>query len=185
MDLLLPISQDTLKALTRDPFGASRSQSAAIWSAVQARHHKSSLEPPLGKLREFTASKRALAHIMGRPLVLKLPIHRLVVARLAGSGASGPTAGRIIRIDPPRSSLRLPACARRAYRLRPAVRPPHRPGHPRLRGHLRGLREHPQNDSIRRVFGKAASLGWAAHAIPSAMSSSSAPRLDELDGPRG
>ena len=89
MYLLLPISQDTMKALTRDLFGVSRSQSAAIWSAVQARHHKSSLEPPLGKPREFTASKRALAHIMGRPLVLK----------------------------------------------------------------------HPQNDSIRKVFGKAASLG--------------------------
>ena len=81
MHLLLPVSKDTLKAITWDliTYGASRTQVAAVWWAIQARHNVFDLEPPLCKPREFTTWKRALEHVIGRPLVLKLPIHRSVV----------------------------------------------------------------------------------------------------------
>ena len=82
--MLLPMSRDTLKAITWDliTFGASRSQVAAVWCAIQARHNAFGLEPPLCKPREFTTWMRALEHVMGRPLALKLPIHRSVVVWL-------------------------------------------------------------------------------------------------------
>ena len=69
------------QAITWDliTYGASRTQVAAVWWAIQARHNVFDLEPPLCKPREFTTWKRALEHVIGRPLVLKLPIHRSVV----------------------------------------------------------------------------------------------------------
>ena len=51
----------------------ARKAVAAVWCAIQARHNAFGLEPPLCKPREFTTWKRALEHVMGRPLVLKLP----------------------------------------------------------------------------------------------------------------
>ena len=81
---LMPMPLNTLKALTMDlvTLAASRSQIEAVWAAVQARHRLFGLAPPLLGRGEYTAWSRSLGTIMGRPLSLKLPIHKTVVARL-------------------------------------------------------------------------------------------------------
>ena len=81
---LMPMNRDTLKALSWDflMMGASRSQIVAVWSAVQSRHMSFGFDPPIQRRGEFTIWTRSLGHIMGRPMALKLPIHRSIVARL-------------------------------------------------------------------------------------------------------
>ena len=57
MHLLLNISKDTLKAIVWDQitFSVQRSQLAALWCAILARHNVFDLEPPLCKSRGFTS----------------------------------------------------------------------------------------------------------------------------------
>ena len=81
---ILPMSRDTLKALTWDLILSATSHSAirAVWSAINARHRLFGYTPPLNERNEFTAWVRSIGSIMGRPLSLKLPIHRSVVVWL-------------------------------------------------------------------------------------------------------
>jgi len=81
---LLPMSADTLKAISWDLIVhvASRSLVMAVWAAVQARHTAHQLPPPIAGRGEFSAWARSLSSITGRPLSLKLPVHRSVVAWL-------------------------------------------------------------------------------------------------------
>ena len=82
--LLLPMSTDTLKALTWDliTHAASASLIEAVWHAIQARHRQYHLVPPIDGRGELTAWKRSISSVTGRPLSLKLPIHRTIVVRL-------------------------------------------------------------------------------------------------------
>ena len=77
------MSTDTLKALNWDliTHAASTSLIEAVWHAIQARHRQYHLNPPIDG-RELTAWKRSIASVTGRPLSLKLPIHRTIVVRL-------------------------------------------------------------------------------------------------------
>ena len=81
---IFPMPIVTLKAITMDlvSLAASRNQIEAVWCAIQARHRLFGLAPPLAGRGEFTAWSRSLGTIMGRPLSLKLPIHKSVVAWL-------------------------------------------------------------------------------------------------------
>ena len=82
--LLLPMTRNTLKALTWDlvSFATSRSLISTVWAAVQARHRLFGYNPPLDRRGEFAAWERSISCIMGRPLSLKLPIHKTVIAWL-------------------------------------------------------------------------------------------------------
>ena len=55
---------------------------------MQARHRQYHLTPHIDGRGELTAWKRSIASVTGRPLSLKLPIHRTIVVRLP---ASSPT----------------------------------------------------------------------------------------------
>ena len=81
---LLPMRRDTLKALSMDLilFATSHSSIRAVWGAVNARHRLFGFTPPLNERLEFSAWVRSLGCIMGRPLSLKLPIHKSVVVWL-------------------------------------------------------------------------------------------------------
>mgnify|MGYP003346699864 CR=1 FL=1 len=81
---LLPMAKGTLKALSWDlvAFRVSASVMASVWAAVQARHHMLDLVPPLSRRGEFSAWAKSVAAFAGRPLDLKLPIHKSVVHRL-------------------------------------------------------------------------------------------------------
>jgi hypothetical protein len=78
---LMPMDRDALKALAWDflVMGASRSQIIATWVAVQARHSAHGFDPPIQRRGEFTIWARSLGHVMGRPMSLKLPIHRSTI----------------------------------------------------------------------------------------------------------
>jgi len=84
MDGILPMSTDTLKALTWDllAFRMSRAQILAVRNAVQARHRSFALTPPIHGQGEFSAWARMLGSVMGSPIRLKFPIHKAVVAAL-------------------------------------------------------------------------------------------------------
>ena len=85
--LLLPMSTDTLKALTWDliTHAASVSLVEAVWHgrhAIKARHRQYHLKQPIDGRGELTAWKHSIASVTGRPLSLKLHIHRTIVVRL-------------------------------------------------------------------------------------------------------
>ena len=82
--LSLPMSTDTLEALTWDlvTHAASASLIETLWHAIQACHPQYHPTPPIDGRGELTAWKRSIASVTGRPLSLKLPIHRTVVVRL-------------------------------------------------------------------------------------------------------
>ena len=82
--LLLPMSVKTLKALSWDclMLGCSRSVIESVWSAVQHRHNILGLDPPLVGRNVFTSWVKAISCLMGRPLRLKFPIHKGIVAFL-------------------------------------------------------------------------------------------------------
>ena len=82
--MILPMSPDTLKALTWELLcmGTSRSVITAIWSAIQSRHRVAGLPPPITGPGEFSAWRRCLATLVGRPSALLFPVHRLIVADL-------------------------------------------------------------------------------------------------------
>ena len=78
------MSVDTLKAITWNLIvhAASRSLILAVWAAIQSRHSMYHLTPPIVGRGEYSAWVRTLSTITGRPLSLKLPIHRSIVAWL-------------------------------------------------------------------------------------------------------
>ena len=82
--LLMPMTRHTLKAITWDlvSFATSRSLVSSVWSAIQARHKFFGFNPPLDRRGEFAAWEHSISCIMGRPLSLKLPIHKSVVTWL-------------------------------------------------------------------------------------------------------
>ena len=84
LPLLLPMSRDTLKAITWDlvSFRASRSQIVAVWSAISSRHRYFGLTPPIHEKGEFSRWVRAISCVMGRPLALKLPVHKSIIRTL-------------------------------------------------------------------------------------------------------
>jgi len=81
VDLVLPMSRDTLKALSWDliAFRTSRSQIVAVWCAISERHRHFGLTPPIHERGEFSTWCRAIASITGRPLSLKLPVNKHIV----------------------------------------------------------------------------------------------------------
>ena len=86
VDQLLPMDVATLKALMWDFMcaGSSHSMLSALMAAVQSRHRYYGTPPPILGRGEYRAWSRCLACVMGRPLSLKLPIHKSVVAFLLG-----------------------------------------------------------------------------------------------------
>ena len=82
--LLLPMSVKTLKALSWDclMLGCSRSVLESVWSAVQHRHSLLGFIAPLSGRNVYTSWVRAISCLMGRPLRLKFPIHKGMVAYL-------------------------------------------------------------------------------------------------------
>ena len=107
---ILPMSHATLQALTWDliSFATSHSTIRSVWSAVQARHKLFGFLPPLHARNEFTAWSRAIGRVMGRPLSLKLPIHKSVVAWLLRWRPAG-VADNLARLM---TSLATLACLR-------------------------------------------------------------------------
>ena len=55
-----------------------------VRAAVQARHRTYGLPPPIAGRNAFATWIKSISTIMGRPLLLKLPIHRrgAVIAKL-------------------------------------------------------------------------------------------------------
>jgi hypothetical protein len=78
---ILPMSLDTLKALTWDMvcFAVPSSQIEMVWKAVQSRHRLFQLRPPLHEANQYSAWVRMLGSIRGRPINLKLPIQKATV----------------------------------------------------------------------------------------------------------
>ena len=81
---ILPMDQVSMKALTWDliSFSVTSSRIEAVWAAVQARHRRFGLVPPLNERNQYSSWVRMLNTVRGRPLALKLPIQRETVRRL-------------------------------------------------------------------------------------------------------
>jgi hypothetical protein len=62
--------------------GCSRSVIESDWSAVQHSHNLLGFAPPLAGRNVFTSWVKAISCLMGRPLRLKFPIHKGIVAFL-------------------------------------------------------------------------------------------------------
>ena len=75
---VLPMSLTTLKALTWDLvcFAVPTSQVELVWKAVQARHRRFHLPPPMCEANQFSSWSKMLGSIRGRPVALKLPIQK-------------------------------------------------------------------------------------------------------------
>ena len=78
---ILPMDSVTIKALTWDlvSFCVTSSRIEAVWAAVQARHRRFGLIPPLNERNQFSSWARMLNTVRGRPLALKLPIQPATV----------------------------------------------------------------------------------------------------------
>ena len=78
---VLPMSLTTLKALTWDLvcFAVPTSQVELVWKAVQARHRRFHLPPPMSEANQFSLWSKMLGSIRGRPVALKLPIQKATV----------------------------------------------------------------------------------------------------------
>jgi hypothetical protein len=75
------MSLTTLKALTWDLvcFAVPSSQVELAWKAVQARHRRFHLPPPMSEANQFSLWSKMLGSIRGRPVALKLPIQKATV----------------------------------------------------------------------------------------------------------
>ena len=93
---LLPMDLETMKALTWDlvSFCTPSSRIEAVWGAVQARHRRFGLVPPLNERNQFTSWSRMLNTVRGRPLALKLPIQSATVRWLLLWRPTGLAANR-------------------------------------------------------------------------------------------
>ena len=78
---ILPMSLDTLKALTWDMvcFAVPSSQIELVWKSVQARHRQFQLRQPLCEVNMYSSWVKMLGSVRGRPLALKLPIQTTTV----------------------------------------------------------------------------------------------------------
>ena len=81
VDLILPMSLETLKALTWDMvcFAVPSSQVELVWRAIQARHRQHQLRQPLFELNQYSLWVKMLGSVRGRPLNLKFPIQKHTV----------------------------------------------------------------------------------------------------------
>jgi len=78
---ILPMSLDTLKALTWDMvcFAVPSSQIELVWKSVQARHRHFQLPAPLCEFNQYASWVKLLGSVRGRPVALKLPIQKATV----------------------------------------------------------------------------------------------------------
>ena len=98
VELILPMSLDTLKALTRDLvcFAVPSSQVEIVWKAVRALHQQFQLPQQLVQVNQYSVWVRMLGLVRGRPTSLKLPNQKATIrwllawqpANLAGHRAS-------------------------------------------------------------------------------------------------
>jgi len=82
--LLLPMSIDTLKALTYDliSFGCSCSVVRACWCAIQSRHRSFDYKPPILGSGEFSAWENCIKSALGSPARIRLPVPKSIVHAL-------------------------------------------------------------------------------------------------------
>ena len=82
--LLLPMSQDTLKALTQELLmvGCSAGSIRNIWSAIENRHRCFGYPPPLAIEGDFSRMARAVGSVRGQPSRLIFPVGVHHVQRL-------------------------------------------------------------------------------------------------------
>jgi integrase len=82
--LLLPMSRDTLKAITQELLmvGCSTGSIRNIWSAIEDRHRRFGYAPPLGMEGDFSRMARAVGSVRGQPSRLIFPIGVHHVQRL-------------------------------------------------------------------------------------------------------
>ena len=82
--LLLPMSRDTLKAITQELLmvGCSAGSIRNIWSAIEDRHRRFGYAPPLGMEGDFSRMARAVGSVRGQPSRLIFPIGVHHVQRL-------------------------------------------------------------------------------------------------------
>jgi hypothetical protein len=78
---ILPMSLDALKALTWDLvcFAVPSSQIELVWKSVQARHRQFQLLPQLCEANQYASWVKMLGSVLGRQMVLKLPIQKATV----------------------------------------------------------------------------------------------------------
>ena len=81
VELILPMTLDTLKALTWDMvcFAVPSSQIELVWRAVQARHRQFQLRQPLFEMNQYSSWVKMIGSVRGRPLNLKYPIQKHTV----------------------------------------------------------------------------------------------------------
>ena len=81
VELILPMSLETLKALTWDMvcFAVPSSQIELVWRAIQARHRQFQLRQPLSEMNQYSSWVRMIGSVRGRPLQLKYPIQQHTV----------------------------------------------------------------------------------------------------------
>ena len=83
MQDILPMSLDTLKALTWDMvcFAVPSSQTELVWKSVQARHRHFQLRQPLCEANQYASWVKMLGSVRGQPMAraLKLPIQKATV----------------------------------------------------------------------------------------------------------
>ena len=93
---VLPMDQETIKALTWDlvSFCVTSSRIEAVWAAIQARHRRFGVTPPLNERNQYSTWARMLNTVRGRPLALKLPIQRSTVHWLLRWRPTGLAANR-------------------------------------------------------------------------------------------
>ena len=81
VDLILPMSMDTLKALTWDMvcFAVPSSQIEMVWRSIQARHSQFQLRQPFFEQNQYSLWVKMLGSVRGRPLNLKYPMQKHTV----------------------------------------------------------------------------------------------------------
>ena len=81
VDLILPMSIDTLKALTWDMvcFAVPSSQIEMVWRSIQARHRQFQLRQPFFEPNQYSLWIKMLGSVRGCPLNLKYPIQKHTV----------------------------------------------------------------------------------------------------------
>ena len=84
VELLLPMSLDTLKALSWQlvTLRCSPALMQNIWGTIAQRHHAFDLVPPLSRPGEYGRWLHAVSVSPGRPRLLKFPIQREHIVRL-------------------------------------------------------------------------------------------------------
>ncbi len=78
---MLPMSLDTLKALTWDMicFAVPSSQIELVWKSARAGHRQFQLRQPLCEANLYASWVKMLGSVRGRPRALRLPIQKATV----------------------------------------------------------------------------------------------------------